>query len=556
MDGDIRTMGSRVFQQMVAAGVSAAIGLGPAPLHAQTAPAVPPDRVGRLANLSGTVSERAPGATQWSPAAANLPMAAGAALWTEPAAHAELDATGIRFTLDSSTELDVAALDDRSFTVTLPEGAVCVHVAPQPQGVATIVQTPRGQVAFTEPGRYELTAGGTEAPTTVTAVDGAAAVTAPGLQAAAAANQTVAITGDGATTPFAAAVQPAQHDPFLAACLAADTPARPRAAAIPATVPLMTGGYELEQTGEWATTPDDGPVWYPPATPDFVPYRQGHWGYLAPWGWTWIDDAPWGFAPTHYGRWLQVGSRWGWLPGAPVEAAPAYPVFAPAIVTFLAGAALGGAFSHGPHGGRDGGGPNVGWVPLGPHEPYYPPFRAPDTYVRNVNINHVQNVTNVVTQYHTVLRPGGAFPIAAPLANRAAATAIPAAIMASSQQVAPAARPLPGGAFTGAAPFVARPPVAPRRRHTRPDPRRRARVPPHPPGHPRRPRSRSAPRRRRPRRLPRLPSRRRPRPPRPPRPRRRRPHQRRPPSHAGARPRPHRNSRRRPSRPRALRTPH
>ena len=38
---------------------------------------------------------------------------------------------------------------------------------------------------------------------------------------------------------------------------------------------------------------------------DWAPYRYGRWVWVAPWGWTWIDDAPWGFAPFHYGRWAQ-----------------------------------------------------------------------------------------------------------------------------------------------------------------------------------------------------------------------------------------------------------
>ena len=34
------------------------------------------------------------------------------------------------------------------------------------------------------------------------------------------------------------------------------------------------------------------------------PYSTGHWAWVRPWGWTWVDDAPWGFAPFHYGRWV------------------------------------------------------------------------------------------------------------------------------------------------------------------------------------------------------------------------------------------------------------
>ena len=50
---------------------------------------------------------------------------------------------------------------------------------------------------------------------------------------------------------------------------------------------------------------------------DWAPYSVGHWAYIRPWGWTWVDAAPWGFAPFHYGRWVHVGGPhgWGWIPG-------------------------------------------------------------------------------------------------------------------------------------------------------------------------------------------------------------------------------------------------
>ncbi len=44
---------------------------------------------------------------------------------------------------------------------------------------------------------------------------------------------------------------------------------------------------------------NNGTVWYPQSVPtNWAPYRDGHWAYVAPWGWTWIDDAPWGFNPV------------------------------------------------------------------------------------------------------------------------------------------------------------------------------------------------------------------------------------------------------------------
>ena len=66
----------------------------------------------------------------------------------------------------------------------------------------------------------------------------------------------------------------------------------------------MAGTQDLDDNGEWQNTPDYGDVWIPTTVaPDWAPYSVGHWAYIAPWGYTWVDAAPWGYAPFHYGRW-------------------------------------------------------------------------------------------------------------------------------------------------------------------------------------------------------------------------------------------------------------
>ena len=144
-------------------------------------------------------------------------------------------------------------------------------------------------------------------------------------------------------------------------------------------------GYEdLDDNGEWRTTPDYGPVWVPrTVATGWAPYRYGHWAWVEPWGWTWIDDAPWGFAPFHYGRWVYVGDGWAWVPGRVV----ARPVYAPALVVFVGGRNWSVAIGAG-------GGGGVAWFPLAPEEPYYPAYHVSNTYVRNVNVTNV-NVTNI-----------------------------------------------------------------------------------------------------------------------------------------------------------------
>jgi len=135
-----------------------------------------------------------------------------------------------------------------------------------------------------------------------------------------------------------------------------------------------TGSDALDRYGRWDTLPDSEPVWFPTSVPDdWAPYRFGHWDWIEPWGWTWVDDQPWGFAPFHYGRWVNIDGHWGWLPGAVQE----HPVYAPALVAFVDA-------PDEPGSGPDGG-PDVGWFPLGPGDDYAPWYAAGPDYVESVN---------------------------------------------------------------------------------------------------------------------------------------------------------------------------
>lgn len=71
---------------------------------------------------------------------------------------------------------------------------------------------------------------------------------------------------------------------------------------------------QLAPYGTWVDEPDVGRV-YIPDTPDYVPYRTGHWQYTNL-GFVWVSTEPHAWATTHYGRWAysnQYG-RWYWLP--------------------------------------------------------------------------------------------------------------------------------------------------------------------------------------------------------------------------------------------------
>jgi hypothetical protein len=413
------------------------------PQPAQTPPdqnrGDPPERVGRVAELSGPVSYRTGGDTQWTAASLNYPVSSGYAFWTEPSATTGIEVSACRVVLAGGTEFDVTALDAAGLRAVAAQGETYLHLRDLAPNEVWSVQTPRGLVRLTGAGRYGIVAGTTTQPTLVTVLDGTADIEGPNLSLQVSANQTATITG---TDSFLGSIGPAQRDGFLDARLAAERPPQRVAAAFPQQVAVMPGGAELAESGSWSAAPEYGQVWYPPVSPGWVPYRHGHWAYVAPWGWTWVDDAAWGFAPFHYGRWLQLDGRWAWTPGEAVVAGP--PVYAPALVAFIgigAGVALGAALAAG----------SIGWVPLGPHEVFQPWYHASDAYVRQVNVSHVTNVTTINNTNVTVNN----------FVNRGAATQVPTAAMTGSRPIQAVAQPVTPQQFAAARPVIGQQPLSP-----------------------------------------------------------------------------------------------
>ncbi len=422
-----------IVRRWLMAGILAAavslVSSGPA--GAQNAGGDPPGRVGRLAQITGTVSFHTSDESQWEAATLNYPITSGNSLWTEPQAHAAVDVGGSRIYLDSSTELDIGTLNEQSFVASLPQGAVFVRVSNVSSDGSFEIDTPRGAVTLNQPGHYEIIAGDSTHPTTVSALDGTAQVAGPGINLDVPAGQSALLTGQNPVTASRAAVQ---QDDFQRYAYNAEQPYAAPGPAQQYVSPGVTGYQDLNQYGQWQQTPSYGPVWVPQVAPGWAPYRFGHWAYIWPWGWTWVDDAPWGFAPFHYGRWALINAdTWAWVPGVVV----AQPVYAPALVSFFGGF---GGVSVG-----FGFGPAVGWIPLGPEEVWVPPFRCSPRFIRNVNITNVSvtkivNVTNNTTiiNNNTVVNN---------FVNHRGATVVPTSAMANSQPIGRAFRQVPASGW-------------------------------------------------------------------------------------------------------------
>ena len=340
------------------------------------AQADPPARVGRLAYIENGVNFRVDRSSERDAATINWPISSGAMLDTDWRGRAEVWIGSSAFRVAGNSEVEFAQVDDQQITVNVSVGSLAVSIMDREQADNLSVMTPDGPVRFATPGRYridvlsdhsEVTAQAGQA--TVDDRNRAVAVTA-GQKARLYPGQRLQIDGDFDQDKF---------DTWVAVRENATMANSARRY----VSPQMTGYQDLDAHGDWRPEAEYGTVWYPRSVADdWAPYRNGRWAWVAPWGWTWIDQAPWGFAPFHYGRWVNVNNRWGWAPGRH----EVRPVYAPALVGWIGNPGWNASFSFGLA-------PAVGWFPLAPREVYVPAYRYSPNYIRQINISHVQNVT-------------------------------------------------------------------------------------------------------------------------------------------------------------------
>jgi len=134
----------------------------------------PPDAVGRIAVMSGTVLFRTDPSQTAVPALLNYPLSLGNVVETAPRAHATIDIAAGRFYLDGRAKLRIGALSDGSSVVTLDQGALVLHVMRGGDGQVFTVETGKGSLRIDQPGYYEVEAGEGDQPATVSALEGGA----------------------------------------------------------------------------------------------------------------------------------------------------------------------------------------------------------------------------------------------------------------------------------------------------------------------------------------------------------------------------------------------
>ena len=364
-----------------------------APVSASEAP---PTRVGRLSLVSGNVSFRA--STEWLDAELNFPLAAGASVRTGAQGRAEIEIGPQTIELAPESEVEFVKLEDRAIQIAAVRGRIGFDFRRFGDGDSIEVDVSRECVRLPEPGRYDIDAG----------------------------TGAVAVSTEGVPPDFDDAGQ-----------------------AVPYSVSShMTGIAALDTAGNWESTSEFGAVWVPTGLrADWAPYRDGHWRWIAPWGWTWIDNHPWGFAPSHYGRWAFVGEHWAWVPGNFASD----PVYVPAVVAFLGTAGVGLSVA-------DSTGPAIGWFPLAPGEVYWPSYTRDLDYVRKLNRSNIADVGEIQ------LDANGDPPLEVfdeHFANRRFAGVVPRPIFVSGGAVAPALLSLPEARLENAPVLMGSPQIGP-----------------------------------------------------------------------------------------------
>jgi hypothetical protein len=340
----------------------------------------PPGRAARLQYIQGSVSVQPQGNGDWVEGALNRPLTDADNIWTDKGARSELNVgTGI-LRMNSESSLTLTNISDNSVQVQLHQGTLNLRVRKLYDGEIYEVDTPNMAFTVQKSGEYRFDVDPNGDATMVTVFKGQGDATGEGPAVHVKEHERARFSNG---TSLAHQFSPAPgYDGFDDWCRVRDR--REGTVSARYVAPGVVGYEDLDEYGAWSEVPTYGPIWRPRhVMVGWAPYRYGHWAYIGPWGWTWVDDAPWGYAPFHYGRWVYTGGYWGWAPG------PRYirPVYAPALVAWFGGSNWGVGLGFG-------GGYGYGWCPLGWGEPYSPWYHNSRRYFHNVNYSNTR-ITNI-----------------------------------------------------------------------------------------------------------------------------------------------------------------
>ena len=342
----------------------------------------PPARAARLQYMSGSVSVQPHGTDDWVAGTLNRPLTNSDNIWADKDSRAEINVGTGLIRIGSESSLTLTDVDENTVQLQLHQGEMNLHVRRLYDNEKYEVDTPNQAFTVLKPGDYRFDVDSNADTTVVTVWRGEGESSGTGPVVKIRENQQAKFANGTSTADVDLHSAPAPDD--------FDQWARSRderldhSASARYVSPDVVGYEDLDEYGNWRQTSEYGAVWVPDdVDAGWAPYRDGHWIWVDPWGWTWVDDDPWGYAPFHYGRWVYYDDYWAWAPG-PIWDRPYY---APALVAWFGGPGWGVSVGFG-------GGFGYGWCPLGWGEPFIPWYGVSRGYFNQVNITNT-NITNV-----------------------------------------------------------------------------------------------------------------------------------------------------------------
>jgi hypothetical protein len=360
----------------------------------------PPSRVARLNFIQGSVSFQPAGTSDWLDANPNRPLTTGDQLWADQDSRGELHLGGSVLRISGQTAVSFLNLNDQAVQIQVAQGSADLRVLHLEDNENYEIDTPNAAFSILRPGEYRVDVSPDGTSSVVSVDNGDGEVTAGGQAYNVARGQQYTFSG---TDQVGYDAEPLpEPDDFQQWNIERDQREDHFASAQYVSRDVI--GYEdLDDHGTWRDDPTYGHVWFPNGVvAGWAPYHYGHWAFVAPWGWTWVEDEPWGFAPFHYGRWAFVGGGWGWVPGPMPVAGAVFirPVYAPALVAFVGGGGFAASIEIGGAAGV-----GVAWFPLGPRDVWVPSYHVSAVYMTNVNITNTRivNRTEITNVYNTTV---------------------------------------------------------------------------------------------------------------------------------------------------------
>jgi hypothetical protein len=385
------TMNSKVLSGLFAVLLGLA-GTGVAQAAADAEPGV-----ARISVIRGNVSTQRGDSGDWVASTVNAPLVAGDRISVGDRSRAEiqLDFANL-LRIDEHSEASLADISSARIQVQVARGLVNFAVLRGSEADIEI-DTPNVAVHPRGEGTYRILVTADDE-TRVIVRNGEAEITTP--QGSTTVHKNQMITIHGVESPQYQVVDAPGNDDW-------DNWNKDRdhaiqdAASWHHTNRYYTGAHDLDSYGRWASV-DGYPsaVWIPSQGPGWAPYRDGRWVWEPYYGWTWVSYEPWGWAPYHYGRWFYSGDAWCWYPGPVIV--NYRPIYAPAYVSFF-------GFGFGGRGRRFGFGfgsgfGSIGWLPIGPCDPFIPWYGGFRNRFNVVNVTNVTNITNI-TNINNGARP-------------------------------------------------------------------------------------------------------------------------------------------------------